>query len=74
MAREAMHFPSEDDGSSPGVASWLHAGFWDDVDREIASPDPSELALFVAAGRMASSARPGYRDSLWEHLSSRLLD
>ena len=66
-----MNHGSDDEARSP-VPSFLHPGFWEDVDREIDRLDPSDLALFEAAGRMPSSARDGYRAELLAKLTAPL--
>jgi hypothetical protein len=43
---------------------WTRGAFWDEVEAEIESLDPRELAEFVAADRLPFEARPAFREGL----------
>jgi hypothetical protein len=48
---------------------WHSRAFWDDVEYEVAAPDPYDLLEFLTADERPIESRPGFRDELRTELA-----
>ncbi len=52
------------DHSRTDAPVWRSRAFWDEVEYEVAAPDPYDLLEFLTAGERPISSRPGFRAEL----------
>lgn len=48
---------------------WHSRAFWDEVEYEVAAPDPYDLLEFLTADERPIESRPGFRDELRARLA-----
>ncbi len=51
---------------------WLRTSFWSEVEAELRSIEPLELARFAGASSLRPPARTSFERELWERLKRQL--